>query len=256
MPPSEIANRHLGWISAWGVVVLLIAGFGVATDTTASHPFSNGIWAILASFAVVLVGALYMTFSPLLGTWPFRVKGHHHEHPSSPTQTYRTPGHLGFASAGHGLVLDPESKTPRVKDMSQGPTWGGWQSGDLPVHVSSLGPSGEREMISGAPNESWVWTYDNVTLVNESDEHLTFHTWLVVATPSDIITVRELTPEPDVAISLGPRDTKQATFSFRLKLRADSEEANLHPGTPKELQLIEDGSKGRKLAVSYEERQE
>jgi hypothetical protein len=58
-----------------------------------------------------------------------------------PTPVHRTPGHMGFATVGNGLVLDPDSTTPKVKEMSHGPFPGGRQSGDLPIFFSSLGPS-------------------------------------------------------------------------------------------------------------------
>jgi len=173
---------------------------------------------------------------------------------AQPTRVHRTPGHMGFVTVGNSLVLDPESETPRVKEMSHGPLGGGWQSGELPIHVTSLGPSGERDMISEAPHESWIWTYENVTFVNESDDYLTFHLWLVVAT-ADKVGIRELAADPNVPIALTPHETRhEARIGFRLKLWDFTGDEGLHPGRPKELQLIEDGSKGRCAVVSYEPR--
>lgn len=72
MSPSDLENRHMGWIAAWGIVVLVIAALAGTVASKASSPFSGTIWLILAIFCVVGVFALYMTFSPLLGKWPFR----------------------------------------------------------------------------------------------------------------------------------------------------------------------------------------
>jgi hypothetical protein len=88
-----------------------------------------------------------------------------------------------------------------------------------------------------------------VTLVNESDEYLTFHVWLV-ATTADTVGMRELNTVPNIAVTLTPHETRQTTYLFQLELKGWSEDESLQPGNPTELQLIEDGSKGRKLVIS------
>ena len=110
-------------------------------------------------------------------------------------------------------------------------------------------------MKSQAPHEIWSWCYENVTLVNESDEYLTFHVWLVVDTPEKA-SVRELRKEPNLPVTLAPHETRQEAFVFRMPLMGFSEEGILHPGRPRELQLIEDGANARRRVIDYRPRTE
>ena len=72
MRDKDLENRHIGWIAAWGVVVLVLLGIGAIIANQAAKPFDTTIWLLLTIFAVVGVFALYMTFSPLLNRWPYR----------------------------------------------------------------------------------------------------------------------------------------------------------------------------------------
>ena len=65
-------ERHQSWVAAWGIVVLLMAAIAGTLATNADTPYSVTIWVLLAIFSSVGVFALYLTFSPILGMWPFR----------------------------------------------------------------------------------------------------------------------------------------------------------------------------------------
>lgn len=65
-------ERHESWVAAWGIVVLLMAAIAGTQATKAGTPYSVAIWVLLAIFSSVGVFALYLTFSPILGMWPFR----------------------------------------------------------------------------------------------------------------------------------------------------------------------------------------
>ncbi len=238
MPLLLMALRWLRRL-ARGVVIAFVS-FAVAFPFR-GNPLA-GVWVGIGAFTVIAVAS-----------WWIEIRLTTRNSRKSRT-VYQTPGHFrGHATVGDGIVLDPSSETPKVKQMGHSPIWGGWQSGTLPIHVTSEGPFGRREIQSSSSGESWVWTYGNVTIVNESDEYLAFHVWLVVTT-SDKVGKRELTPEPNEVVALAPHETREAAFTFRLQLWGFTEDEALNPGEPKEFQIIEDGSKCRKLVVSYEPR--
>ena len=133
--------------------------------------------------------------------------------------------------------------------MAHGPIHSGFQTGDLPITVSTEGPSGERA-IHDPHHEEWVWTYREVTIKNESDEHLAFHAWLVVDT-SDSRGLRELKRTPTTSISLEPNEAKELPLEFRLDLFGFDEDQILNPGQPRELTFLEVGLKNRRLSIDY-----
>jgi len=166
------------------------------------------------------------------------------------TPTHPTPGFLmTHATVSNGIVIDPYSESPKTKEMAHSEMHAGFRSGNLPVTITTEGPSGERN-TPDRRRESWTWEYKNVTFVNESDEYITFHAWLVVDVFHQV-TIRELKLSPDRPISLLPHETTVENFVFRLDMMGWTDDEVLQPGWPRELQLIEDGSKGRKLLVNY-----
>jgi hypothetical protein len=212
------------------------------------HP--NAAWFItgVAVFGIGAIVYLIGLIGPRVGKWAILRKT------VESTRSHPTPGFLTtHATVSNGLVIDPYSESPKTKVMAHSEMHAGFKSGNLPVNITTEGPSGQRD-TPGQWGESWTWDYKNVTFVNESDEYITFHAWLVVDV-SHQVTVRELKPSPDRPISLLPHETKVDRFVFRLDMIGWTDDQVLHPGKPRELLLLEDGSKGRKLLVNYELRE-
>src|SRR5665213_2973936 len=70
-PVVEIANRHLAWIAAWGVVVALAGTVGgIYWDAYRSPKSGLPLWPVFGFGLVAFIG-LYMVFSPLAHVWPF-----------------------------------------------------------------------------------------------------------------------------------------------------------------------------------------
>ncbi len=221
-------------------------GLDSLVATKSANPFSDITWLSLSIISVVGLIALYMTFSPLINAWPFK----EHWKLKEPLPTFKSPGYLGSVSIAHSVLIDTDSSDLKEKRMAHSPILGGRQSGDLPVHLTTEGPSGRRDFPSEF-EEVWVWTFTNVTLVNTGDEYLTFHVWLVVKVP-DPVTIRELRRNPDAPVSLAPHQTSQESFEFVLDLREFGQETVLNSGKPKKLKLIEAGPKDRTRLVNYE----
>lgn len=152
-----------------------------------------------------------------------------------PVSTFRTPEPTGTVTAGVGIVLNPDDPNSKVKMMQHGTVRPGLQTGDLPINMTTEGPSGHREVADGT--ESWVWTFRDVTFFNESSQHETAHAWLMVNSSGEpgFIQLQRL---PNTPIVLNPHETKQETLVFRLSMISWTEDERLNPGSPVRLELI------------------
>jgi len=240
---EDMANRHLAWIAVWAFIGVVVLGIGVALIGTAQQRDLGWVWWLVGACGAVLVFSIFAAVSPFLGTWPYR---------DGPTVTdavgFRTPAPTVHVTGGAGIVLTPGDPNSKVKPLRQGPFRPGLQTGDLPVNMTTRGPIGTRESEGGF--EEWIWTLEDVTLVNESSEYITAHAWLTVV-EAGLSIDRQLERNPNTPLVLAPHETRQETLVFRVSMAAWTQEERLVPGRPTRLDLLGASSIGRSRTVFF-----
>lgn len=245
------------------------------------YPIWFGVAALTGSVAVATVGSYYLKathFSwvgaPMMAAyvfagltalcvlggvrgWQFPLVSHGRNEPtptkrnggltSGPSVARRAPdksrGTVGISvSSIHpdGRIMLGSSKVPgpRVAD------------GNLPLVVDLHHVQGERggQDPTNQKGTHWAWTFEDLVLVNESDDPITCVAWLLVDT-TDSIGWRELRPSPNRPICIPAREFTQVTLTFTLDFVHFDDDAKSNPGSARELVLLEVGSLNRELRI-------
>ena len=255
MAPKRPSLKGAGYLLALGSA-LVTAGAGYATFTTPDVAkrvalpdllYKAPLLLINLGLVLIIMSALLTMLALLkyLATWggeklttPRRVR------------TDWSPGDLGHVTASVGVLVEVEGEVLQLKEMEHGPLPGGWVSGTLPLQVATSGPEGRR-VTSDEEGEGWIWTFTDITVVNESPDHITCHAWLVV-TKNGQNTLARLKRSPNEPLVFAPFQTTHEPLEFRLSMFGWSNEELLSAGRPKSLILFEVGSEHRHLSVDFE----
>jgi hypothetical protein len=169
---------------------------------------------------------------------------------STPTSTDRTPGYL--RKPKRESVNDVEVDNELLLEVSASthlPLGGGLQSGELPIRISTQGPVGQRT-VSEDRSETWTWTYSDMTVVNESDEYIACHAWLIVRDEEGLI-VDQLRRTPNHPLVLKPHEARTEFVEFQLIQESSAEHARFGPERLHSLEFFEIGSQSRVSIVMY-----
>jgi hypothetical protein len=212
-----------------------------ARSAAAASPSASGGLETISTVALPPAGPTGAA-GPPAGVAPFR-QSTPRASPSS-----RTAGAYTGSIVSSVGVAEDEGK---VRTYEHSPIRPGRSTGDLPIAIDIAdGLAGSRNTVDLA-GESWVWTAEDVALINESDDPIRCRVFLIADVPTEFVTLRELPRVPNDVVSLAPRGHVQVVLQFRMQISLFSKAGKLNPGSPKELLFREIGGLERERRVPF-----